>query len=152
MIRSFSKLLDVDLGYEPSNVLAFEVEPLDQTSAVRTRFYPALAKALLGGADVSAVGAIDQATLMGGALNFLAKADTGIDVNGPKRTVLPGYFEAMGVRPLMGRLLEDADVSAGEAAVISASGNVKFFNGAAVGHAVRTTAFGTPREFRIVGV
>ena len=33
--------------------------------------------------------------------------------------MLPGYLEAMGVRPLAGRLLEDADRATGEAAVVN---------------------------------
>lgn len=151
MIRSFSKLLDVDLGYDPSSILTFEVEPIDQTPALRAQFYPALQAALLRLPEVSAVGAIDQPTLMGGSTFWSATADTGPEVAGPKRTVLPGYFEAMGVRPLQGRLLEDADRTPGEAALINATGNAKYFGGAAVGHRLETTG-PIARHLRIVGV
>ena len=151
MIRSFSKLLDVDLGYDPSSVLTFEVEPVDQTAAVRQRFYPELQTALMRLPDVSAVGAVDQGTQMGGSTHWSAKADTGVDISGPKRVVLPGYFEAMGVHPLLGRLLEDADRAAGEAALINATGNAKEFDGAAVGHTLDSRG-SIARHLRIVGV
>ena len=152
MIRSFSKLLNVDLGYDPSSVLTLEVEPVDQTAGIRARFYPALQAALFHVPDVTAVGAIDQLALTGAATYVFDKADTGIDMEGPQRTVLPGYFEAMDVRPLMGRLFEHADLAAAEAALINTSGNTKYFNGAAVGHTFTTTINKLPRQLRIVGV
>ena len=151
MIRSFSRLLDVDLGYDPARVVTFEVEPVDQTPALRARFYPALQASLLRTSDISVVGAIDQLALTGGATFFSAKADTGAVIFGPKRAVLPGYFEAIGVRPVSGRLLEDSDLSSGEAALINATGNAKYFSGAAVGH-ILVTRDKAPRTFRIVGV
>ncbi|HEY3883716.1 MAG TPA: ABC transporter permease [Vicinamibacterales bacterium] len=94
MMRSFSKLLDVNLGYDPSSVLTFEVEPVAQTPSVRAQFYPALQAALLRLPEVSAVGAIDQLALTGGDTYSFPKADTGVGFDGPQRTVLPGYFEA----------------------------------------------------------
>ncbi|MGH9410019.1 MAG: ADOP family duplicated permease, partial [Vicinamibacterales bacterium] len=151
MVRSFSRLLDVDLGYDPSSVVTFEAEPVAQTPSVRAQFYPALQTALLHLPEVSAVGAIEQDALTGGSTYYFPKADTGVGVEGPQRTVLPGYFEAMDVRPLMGRLLEDADRASGEAALINATGNAKYFNGTAVGHTLVTRG-PKPRTFRIVGV
>ncbi|MGH9410020.1 MAG: ADOP family duplicated permease [Vicinamibacterales bacterium] len=151
MIRSFSKLLDVNLGYDPSSVLTLEVEPVEQTATLRTQFYATLQSQLLHLPDVSAVGAIDETTLTGGASFSFLTGDSGVDVDGAIRTVLPGYFEAVGLRPLQGRLLTDADRATGEAALISASGNAKYFNGAALGHTA-TTGGKAPRTFRIVGV
>jgi putative ABC transport system permease protein len=151
MVRSFSKLLDVDLGYDPSAVLTFEVEPIDQSATERNQFYPALQTALLRLPGVTAVGAIDQGTLMGGSTYRFMKSDIGADIGGPSHIVLPGYFEAMGVRPLMGRLLEDTDRAPGEAALVNATANAKYFRGAAVGHTLETNG-PTRRRFRIVGV
>ncbi|MGH9411485.1 MAG: FtsX-like permease family protein [Vicinamibacterales bacterium] len=151
MVRSFSRLLDVDLGYDPSSILTFEVEPVDQTPALRARFYPELQTALLHLPDVSAVGAVDQLALTGGSMGLFAKADTGAEIDGALRIVLPGYFEAMGVRLLAGRRLEDADRASGQAALINATGNAKYFNGGAVGHTL-ITGDKAPRALRIVGV
>lgn len=151
MLRSFARLLDVNLGYDPLSVLTLEVEPLDQTSAVRARFYPALQAALLRLPEVSVVGAIEQDALTGGSTYYFPKADTGVDVDGPQRVVLPGYFEAIALRPLMGRLLTDADRATGDAALINATGNAKYFSGDAIGHTLVTSG-PQPRAFRIVGV
>ena len=51
-------------------------------------------------------------SLTGGSTWGFVKADTGVEIMGPQRLVLPGYFEAMGVRPIAGRLLEEADRAA----------------------------------------
>jgi hypothetical protein len=64
---------------------------------------------------------------------------------------LPGYFEALGIRPISGRLLEDADRAAGDAVVINATSARKYFQDQAVGHTVRTQDK-PPRQLRIVGV
>jgi putative ABC transport system permease protein len=151
MVRSFSKLLAVDLGFDPSNLLTVEVEPLEQAAAIRNQYYPALQAALRRMPEVSAVGAIDQLALTGGGSYSFPRADTGVGVEGPQRTVLPGYLEAMGVRAIAGRLLEDGDRASGEAAIMNATGSATYFNGAALGHTL-TTAGKTSRQFRIVGV
>ena len=39
ILRSFARLLSVDLGFDTANVLTVEVEPLEQTAAVRREYY-----------------------------------------------------------------------------------------------------------------
>jgi predicted permease len=151
ILRSFAKLIAVDLGFDRTNVLTLEIEPLDQSAVVRRDYYAALANALRQQPEVMAVGAIDQLGLRGGGSYGFPTADTGADVEGPQRTVLPGYFEALGVRPLAGRLIEEADRLAGEAVVVNANLSEKYFGGNAVGHTLQSGR-ARSRLWRIVGV
>ena len=66
ILRSFAKLVSVDLGFDSANVLTLEVEPLDQSAALRRQYYPLLADALRRLPEVASVGAIDQLSLIGG--------------------------------------------------------------------------------------
>ena len=63
ILRSFAKLLSVDLGFDAVNVLTLEVEPLDQTAAVRRDYYASLANELRRLPEVASAGAIDQTGL-----------------------------------------------------------------------------------------
>ncbi len=151
VLRSFAKLVSVDLGFESANVLTLEVEPLDQNAVVRRDYYVSLAETLRRFPEVTSAGAIDQLALGGGGSYSFPTADNGAKIPGPQRTILPGYFEAMGVRPIAGRLLEDADRGTGEAALVSATSSRQHFDGNAVGH---TLLVGSKdqRTLRIVGV
>jgi len=102
--------------------------------------------------EVISAGAIDQNVLRGGATFYGVKTDTGAGFDGPQRTVLPGYFEAVGARPLAGRLLQDDDRVSGEAVVVNALASQSYFNGQAVGHTLRMGPDNSARHLRIVGV
>jgi predicted permease len=151
ILRSFARLVSVDLGFDAANVLTLEVEPLDQSAALRREYYASLADALRRLPEVAAAGAIDHLGLTGGGVYGFPKADTGAQVAGPQRTVLPGYFEAIGVRPLAGRLFEEADRANGEAVVVNASASQQYFAGSAIGHTLLSGGK-HPRQWRIVGV
>jgi putative ABC transport system permease protein len=152
ILRSFAKLVSVDLGFDVTNVLTLEVEPLDQTAAIRREYYASLADALRRLPEVVSAGAIDQHALNGGGTyRYPTIADTGAAFGGPQRTVLPGYLEAMGVRPLTGRLFEEADRVTGEAVIVNAAASQRHFGGDALGHTIRS-GDKIPRQWRIVGV
>ena len=151
ILRSFARLLSVDLGFEASKVLTFEIEPLEQAYATRRQYYTSFADSLRQLPEVVAVGAISQLGLKGGGSFGFGTADTGVDVEGFKHTVLPGFFQAMGVAPVAGRLLEDVDRISGEAMVVNEAMARQFFGGDAVGHTLRA-AGKYPRQWRIVGV
>jgi putative ABC transport system permease protein len=151
IIRNFTKLVSVDLGFDASNVLTLEVEPLDQDAAVRRVYYASLADALRQLPEVVSAGAIDQLSLDGGYFYSSLTADTGVDVDGTQHVVLPGYLDALSVRPIAGRLLEDGDRATGEAVVANVVASQRYFGGNAVGHTLRTSGK-TPRHLRIVGV
>ena len=151
ILRSFARLVSVDLGFTTTNVLTLEVEPLDQDAAIRRDYYTSLADALQQQPEVVSAGAIDQTAFNGGGSYSSTTTDTGALFDGPQRTVLPGYLEAMGVRPLAGRLVEGADRVTGEAALINDLGSHQYFGGNAVGHTLRSRGR-NPRHLRIVGV
>jgi putative ABC transport system permease protein len=151
ILRSFAKLVAVDLGFNVVNVLTLEVEPIDRSAPVRREYYASLADALRRLPEVASVGAIDQLALTGGSTWGSLQADTGVEIAGPQRTVLPGYFEAMGVRPLAGRLLEAADRASADAVVVNASASRQYFGNNATGRTLRLRGK-VPRHLRIVGV
>lgn len=151
ILRSFAKLVSTDLGFDVANVLTLEVEPLDQTAAIRREYYISLIAELGRQPEVVAAGAIDQHTLTGGGTYWSVKTDAGVPFDGPQRIVLPGYFEAMGVQPLAGRLLEETDRATNEAVVIDAAAAERYFGGSAIGHAAGTEGKDS-RQWRIVGV
>ena len=134
ILRSFVKLVSVDLGFDSANVLTLEVEPLDQSAALRRQYYPLLADALRRLPEVASAGAIDQLSLPGGGSYGFPQADNGGHVEGPQRTVLPGCLEAMGVRPLAGRLFDETDRATGDVVVVNAASSQRYFDGNAIGH------------------
>jgi predicted permease len=152
VLRSFAKLVSVDLGFDTANVLTLEVEPLERNAAVRRDYYTTLAETLRQLPEVVSAGAIDQNALNGGATYYGVRTDTGAVFDGPQRTVLPGYFEAAGARPLAGRLLLDDDRVTGEAVVVNAIASQRYFDGQAVGHTLGMGPDETARHLRIVGV
>jgi len=152
ILRSFAKLVSVDLGFDSANVLTLEVEPLDQSAAIRRRYYPSLADALRRLPEVASAGAIDQLSLLGGGSYGFVQADTGGHVEGPQRTVLPGYLEAMGVRPLAGRLFDDTDRATGDVVVVNAASSQRHFGGNAIGHTLQLDDDKRQRQWRIIGV
>jgi putative ABC transport system permease protein len=151
LLRSFAKLVSVNLGFDPSHVLVLEVEPVDQTPAMRRQYYASLTDALRRLPEVVSAGAIDELSLGGGGSYGFPKADTGVNVAGPQRTVLPGYFEAVGVRPRAGRLFEEPDRATGEAVIVNTAAAEQYFSGDALSHTIRGEGE-NPRQWRIVGV
>jgi putative ABC transport system permease protein len=151
ILRSFARLVAVDLGFDTANVLTLEVEPLDQSAPVRRDYYPSLADALRRLPQVAAAGAIDQLALTGGAMYRSADIDTGAHFGGPQRTVLPGYFEALNIRPIGGRTFQDADRRTADTAIINATAARQHFVDSPMGHTVRFFGKGE-RPRRIVGV
>ena len=118
LLKSFARLQQVDLGFEPDHVLTARVtlpsaryEKPEQQAA----FFEALLRDLRSLPGVRAAGAIDWLPLSGlrSATRFWLEdrpAPTpserpGTDV----RAVEPGYFQAMGIRLLDGRLLGAPD-------------------------------------------
>jgi predicted permease len=152
MLRSFARLVSVDLGLNVENVLTLEVEPLDGAPAVRREFYLSLIDAVRQLPEVTSAGAVDQSVLSGGGFYTSVTTDAGDGIMGPQRTVLPGYFEAVGVTPVAGRLIEDADRVTNDAAVVSEMVARQYFGGNALGRRLRLGDRKNPRQLRIVGV
>lgn len=151
MLRSFAKLASVDLGFDVVNVLTLEVEPIARSGLLRREYYASLADALRRLPEVASVGAIAQHDLTGGDMYGFQQTDTGVSIAGPQRTVLPGYFEAMGVRALAGRVLDETDRTRADAVVVNASAAQRYFHGNAIGRMVKWGGK-VPLHSRIVGV
>jgi hypothetical protein len=155
LLRSFDRLMAVDLGIDPDSFVTMEVEPVDPAPAVRKQFYSALLEAIGALPDVAAVGAIDSLPLGGGVMR-VTRATAGELDSGPANLrvlqVMPGYFEAVGLEASMGRLPTEADLTSAEhVAVINEQAERQFFSERSpVGLLLRTPGNDPPR--RIIGV
>ena len=121
MIRSFSHLVAVDLGFEPSRMLVVEVQPVTPQHSVYASYYPALVEAVrrlpgvdtAGGGDSGPLGALGGLTSYGGV-----GTPNGQEEMAVLRTVMPGYVEALGIPVVAGRTLTEADERPGPSVVL----------------------------------
>ena len=117
LLRSFSRLTNVDPGFRPEHVLAFRVAlpgttyPEDQH---RIGFFSKLLERLDGLPDVTSAGMIQTLPMRGD--NILSFTIQGRPQPKPNeepsanyRVVSPKYFEAVGIPLLRGRALSDRD-------------------------------------------
>ena len=118
MIRSFARLVSVNLGYEPESFLTLQVAPLDPSPAVAAQYYPALVAAIRQLPDVEVAGASDQLPIGGRRRAGFVKVADQPPIRIDEREVLPGFFEAIGLPLKQGRFLTDADLAAGKSVVV----------------------------------
>ena len=123
MIRSFSKLLQVDPGFQADNVVGAQV--LLPATKYRerqslARFYEEVIERLRrtpGVRNASAVSSLPMSDDgMAMALPFTVEGQMpprGEDPLADVRIVAPGYFETMGIRLLDGRFLDERDAETG---------------------------------------
>jgi predicted permease len=162
MFRSFTALRSVNLGFDAGPVLTGRVSlpgiryPND---TVRQAFFREAAERIAGLPGVTAAGWISWLPLSGqGASSGFNVEDRppaplGEEPVGDMRAVTPGYFPAMGMALLEGRLLSEQDVAASPAvAVVSASLARRFWpEASAIGHFLLYEWFSVERV-EIVGV
>jgi putative ABC transport system permease protein len=126
LIRSFQRVQAVDRGFDSSNVLLLQVDlpgTYDNAAKMAT-FYTEAARRIHALPGVLAVGAISD-------FFIYRQPDYRVALEGhpPKRAddpappltedqVVPGYFEAMRIPLLRGRLLQERDLSPGAAPVV----------------------------------
>jgi len=139
MIQSFRQLSSVSPGFQPENVLTFEVG-LARSRYVRPEQMAAFSEALLDRLaalpGVSAAGAVEHLPLSG------LDEDTGFYLEGRPtaapaemphahpRSASPDYFRAMGIRLLRGRAFTAADTaSSRKVAVINETMARRFWSG-----------------------
>ena len=149
MVRSFARLIGVDVGFDPSAVLTMEVEPLDPAPAVMAQYYPALLSAVQTMPELAAAGAVDYLPLRDGSAVGFVKGAGQTNIN--KRQVLPGYFEAIGLPVKMGRPPTESDRTGPErvALINEEAARVLFPDGPPVGRFLQMVR-DEPR--RIIGV
>ena len=115
LTRSFVALVDSDRGYEPRNLLTAHLPlPSDFPVARRTALLETIAARMQSVAGVSGVGFGNALPLVtsGGFRAFRMRppnAAADVDVNTMQRVVSPGYFAAMGVRLISGRIFTTGD-------------------------------------------
>ncbi len=124
LLRSFAKLLDVNPGFDPTNVLTMRLSPSKQGNAAQAA---ALSRDLL--ARISAMPGVTRASLAGepplmdpGNSIFLIH-DYHAAANGPQPhaddvATSPGYFAAMGIPLLHGRVYTDEDIQSNNPVVV----------------------------------
>ena len=148
--RAFVSVLNVPLGFEPKNVVTVSVWPQDKGTGLQD-FYRTAIESVVARPDVIAAGAAGSMPLDGAA------PDQGMGMpdgtRGPAGLVhvLPGYFEAAGIRLVRGRLLDWNDVRTNpDAALLSQSAAAAAFPGADPLGRTFTNTRG--RTFTVVGI
>jgi putative ABC transport system permease protein len=117
LIRSFSNVMSVDLGFDTRGIITAEMSLPGSRYPDETQssgFYRELLPKLRAIAGVRAAGAISAFPLSGSDSSgtFILEGDPDQRASGTQasyRVVTPGYFEAMGIRLLNGRLIGDED-------------------------------------------
>jgi putative ABC transport system permease protein len=124
LLRSFAKLLDVNPGFDPANILSMRISPSKQSNAAQAA---AFSRTLLQ--RVSALPGVLHAALAGepplmnpGNSIFLIR-DYHSSANAPQPhadtiTTSPGYFETMGIPLLLGRVYTEEDLQANRHVVV----------------------------------
>jgi len=119
MIRSFDRIQQVDPGFDAENVVTFSA-PISflkyLTTEARTNFVTELGDRLRNLPGVQSVGGVTPLPLAGGeqyAVGSYGRIGDADDVyqsqKADYKSVLPGYFEAMGIELVAGRTLERSD-------------------------------------------
>lgn len=134
MIQSFSRLVAVNLGFDPAAVTTLEVVPVNPDDATLKQYYPALVDSLRTMPGVEAVGAVDNLPLAG------SNTMTGAFVEGERisinvRRFVAGYFEAVGFTLKDGRFpsISDRGTAPAPAMVNELAAAQMFPRGSAVG-------------------
>jgi putative ABC transport system permease protein len=129
MIRSFSKILSIDVGFEPDAMVTMEVVPVDINPVAQEAYYLALLRNVREIPGVTAVGATDRPPLDGSG-SYTGATANGRSTSIARRSVMPGYFEAIGLPLRQGRFPTDADYHGGPPfAVLSESAARAIFPG-----------------------
>jgi putative ABC transport system permease protein len=128
LIRSFQHLLEVNPGFEPRHLLSMKLSPPAQAYPVGTplqTFYQRVLDRVKTIPGVQAAGAISELPMSdsysSGSTFFEHTSVTDLERYAPMnnlpfteidyRTIVPGYFEAMQIPLVRGRLLSEADTS-----------------------------------------
>lgn len=151
MIRSFSKLAAVDLGYVPNGLLAMNVLPLDRTPGVHTQFYSALVDRISTLPGVTNAAVTDYFHLASGLRSTTVKSTGGFEMVTAYR-VSPGYFDTIAATLVTGRWPVAADAQSGPGPVVinQTAARLLFPDGAAIGREI--TRGGADQVHTVVGV
>jgi putative ABC transport system permease protein len=127
LLRSFVRVLDVDLGFRDRNVLTVRLQlPVDRYpgDAEWAAFYQRLLRRVRSLPGVVSAGAVDAIPLggrySGGPIDIQGRApprEPSLQ-QAAYREATPGYFRTLGIPLLAGRLLEDRDRAGSDRVVL----------------------------------
>ncbi len=115
LIRSFLRVLDVDLGFQPQSAVAMRVDPSARysTQALRNSYYDEALRRVSAAPGIEAVGLTDALPLVGNrSWDVAARGKTYERGQAPEafvRIVSDGYLRAMGIQLRAGRDFSAAD-------------------------------------------
>jgi putative ABC transport system permease protein len=111
LVKSFSRLMNVNPGFDPDHLLTFNLGlPPSSDAAHQAAFYRQVEQGLQALPGVQSVGAVSRLPLAGGnsSRSFNLPGDTtGYDAD--IRISTPDYFSAMGIPLLKGRFFAGSD-------------------------------------------
>lgn len=161
LVKSFLRLLQVDPGFRAESAVAMELSPPEfegeNSAQRRANFYQQLIERAAAIPGVTAVGGVNGLPMAGGAANgqFLIDDNEALKGYGDFRVASPGYFNAMGIRLMRGRLFDQTDgPDTQQVALISETlARRHFQNEDPLGHTIQYGNMdGDNRLLRIVGV
>jgi predicted permease len=111
LVKSFVKVLEVDPGFRTESAVAMEISLTDGEPRRRADFYRQALERVAELPGVTAVGGVNGLPMTGGGNNgqFLVDNNPALKGYGEYRVASPGYFDAMGIRLVRGRLFDRGD-------------------------------------------
>lgn len=162
LVQAFRRVLEIDPGFRPENVLTFRVSLPEETYTTpekKTAYFNSLLEQLRELPDVRAAGAA-SAPPLGGSWGgvFEAEGNAPARVEGENPVILqvaatPGYFEAIGMTLIAGRTFaaRDDEPNAAPAAIVNQTFAKHFWaDESAVGKRIRR--FGGKEWLQVIGV
>lgn len=161
LIRSFTAMLHVDRGYDTSNVLTAQLSmpgPLytpERRAAILDGVLRRLhaARGVAGAAFTSILPLSGSESLLAFTLPPTDAGGQPTTVNAALRTVSPGYFGAMGIRLVEGRVLSEQDTASSlPAVVVNRTFAQRYFGSRALGLRIPVALEDDRNDWEIVGV
>jgi putative ABC transport system permease protein len=111
LIKSFIKVLEIDPGFRTESAVAMEISLSNEPPQRRISFYQQALERLAALPGVTAIGGVNGLPMVGGGNDgqFLIDNNPALKGYGEFRVASPGYFTAMGMRLLHGRLFDESD-------------------------------------------
>jgi predicted permease len=148
MVRSLTRALSVDVGFDPRAFVTMEVFPVESAEAPRALYFAELLRAVRAIPGVAAAGTTSLIPLSGGGSYTTVYAGEQ-RLFASVKDVTPGYLEAIGLPPREGRLPADTDEGSATAVLSEAAARRLFPDGSAVGREFTTGS--KKAAWRVVG-
>jgi predicted permease len=159
--RSLTNLRNVDPGFEPERLFAFDVDPAGagHDFASRVAILRRIQDEVRSHPGVTGVSGADVSLMTGSAFGNTLRIEgyepkEGESTNAHFNSVAPGFFETLGIRLVAGRDIADSDVDgAPKVAVVNEAFARRFYEGrSALGRRFGMGRRATGFDYEIVGV